>query len=179
MFDLPEEEITWDIVGKWTAEDTDLDYSIVVEHQPMSRMDTMIGSTFSPHGQPYRVSLMYFLKGSQLLIATLRCGKEVKNFESKNLIDLSSCALMTEPVIIRKSPHYFFSCGHRASYWGERFFFHSGSHDLPPCQPAFTLRFPETSSYYRWEEAVKFSSAMKRRIHHTTRCEQDASSNGG
>ena len=126
MFDLSVEELTWKIVGQWTTKETELDYSIIAKHQPMSRMDTMIGSSFSPYGKPYRVSIMYFLNGSQLFIATLRCDTEDKDFESKTMIDLSACALMTEPVIDRRSPG-FLSATNRASYWGEKFFYLNSS----------------------------------------------------
>jgi hypothetical protein len=168
MFDLSVEELTWKIVGQWTTKETELDYSIIAKHQPMSRMDTMIGSSFSPYGKPYRVSIMYFLNGSQLFIATLRCDTEDKDFESKTMIDLSACALMTEPVIDRRSPG-FLSTTNRASYWGEKFFYLNSStsqtlQEEPPYRAAFTLRFPESNSYYEWEEAVKFSAAIKRRI---------------
>ena len=76
---------------------------------------------------------------------------------------------MTEPVISRKPPG-FLSTSDRASFSGERFFFEktSGSGlqaELPPYQPAFTLRYPESQCYYNWEDAFKFSAAIKRRIH--------------
>jgi hypothetical protein len=169
MFDLSENELTWEVVGKWTTKDTDLDYSIIVKYQPMMRMDTMIGSSFHSDGKPYRIHVMYFLKGSHLFIATLRCDPEAKDFQSKSLIDLGECSLMTEPVVVRKPPR-FLSTSDRASYWGEKFFFATKFssqllQDQPPYHPAFTLRFPESQSYYDWEEAVKFSATLKRRIH--------------
>jgi hypothetical protein len=158
MFNLSVEELTWKIVGQWTTKVTELDYSnfysIIVKHQPMSRLDTMIGSSFSPYGKPYRVQLMYFLNGSQLFIATLRCDTEDKDFESKTMIDLSGCALMTEPVIYRRSPGFLsiLSTTNRASYWGEKFFYLNSStsqmlQEMPPYHAAFTLRFPESKSF--------------------------------
>lgn len=169
MFDLSENELTWDIVGKWTSKDRDLGYSIIVKYQPMIRMDAMIGSSFHPNGKPYRIHMMYFLKGYHLFIATLRCGSEVKDFESKRLIDLNKCSLMTEPAVARKPPR-FLSTTDRATFSGEKFFFTDNSSygmlaDHPPCRPAFTLRFPESESYYDWEEAMNFSAVLKRRIH--------------
>jgi hypothetical protein len=157
MFELPEDALTWEVVGKWTTKDTDLDYSIIVKYQP-------IGSSFHPDGKPYRIHVMYFLKGTQLFIATLRCDGEAKDFQSKSLIDLGKCSLMTEPMVSRKPP-LFLSISDRASYWGEKFFFASTAEDMPPYHAAFTLRFPETNCYYDWEEVLKFSSAVKRRIH--------------
>ena len=126
MFELTEDELTWDIVGKWTTKETDLDYSIIAKYQPMTRMDTMIGSSFSPNGKPYRMHVMYFLNGTQLFIATLRCDTKNEDFQTKTMIDLSKCALMTEPVIERKPPG-FLSTTNRASYWGEKFFFMGSS----------------------------------------------------
>jgi len=172
MFNLSEDDLTWDVVGKWTTKDTDLDYSIIVKYQPMMRMDTMIGSSFHPEGKPYRIHVMYFLKGSHLFTATLRCGPDEKDFQSKSLIDLRECSLMTEPVVARKSPR-FLSTSDRASYWGEKFFFASTPSygflaDKPPYRPAFTLCFPESQCYYDWEDAMKFSSALKRRIHRSS-----------
>lgn len=177
MFNLSADELTWKIVGKWTAKDTDLDYSIITEHQPMSRMDTMIGSSFSPYGKPYKIRIMYLLNGSQLFIATLPCNTEVKEFESKIMIDLSACALMTEPVIERKSPRFLSVTG-RASYSGEKFFYLNSSpsqmlQEGPPCHAAFTLRFSEKNGYYEWEEATKFSAAIKRKINHFNKREAE------
>lgn len=172
MFDLSEDEVTWDIVGKWTTKDTGLDYSIIVKHRPMMRMDTITGSSSHPDGKPFRIHVMYFLKRYHLFIATLLCGPEVQDFQSKSLIDLSECSLMTEPAVARKPPRIL-PTSERASYLGEKFFFAATSNfgmlaDQPPCLPAFTLRFPESQCYYDWDEAMKFLAALKQRIHRSS-----------
>jgi hypothetical protein len=168
MFDFTEEELTWEIVGKWTAKDTDLDYSIIVKYQPMITVDGYLGY---PSGKPYKLMLMYFLKGSHLFIATLptyRNEKDVKDFESKSLIDLRECSLMTKAFIDRKSVGIFFT-KEKAFYIGEKFFFASNSEhgfyaDMLPYRHAFTLRFPEKNCHSDWQDAMKFSDAIKKQI---------------
>lgn len=172
MFDFTEEELTWEIVGKWTAKDTDLDYCVTVNYQPMIRTDMLIGSSFQPSGDSYKILMMYFLKGSHLFIATLptyRNEKDVKDFESKSLIDLRECSLMTKAFIDRKSVGIFFT-KEKAFYIGEKFFFASNSEhgfhaDMLPYRPAFTLRFPEKNCHSDWQDALKFSGAIKSRIY--------------
>ncbi len=164
MFDLSEDELTWEAVGKWTAKDTDLDYSVLVKCQPMVRTDSLIGSSFYPNGKPYPLHVMYFLKGFHLFIATLGCESGPKDFKTKLLIDLTKCAPMTEPVITRKPPR-FLSTTERAVFYGEKFFFTSAAIGERPHHGAFTLRFPEVNSCYAWEEAVAFSARLKLRIY--------------
>jgi len=174
MFNYTEEELTWEIVGKWTTQDTDLDYCVRINYQPMIRTDMLVGSSFEPDGNPYKILVMYFLKGSHLFIATLptyRNEEDVKDFESKSLIDLRKCSLMTKPFIDQKIGGFFFP-KRKAFYIGEKFFFTTTSSwgvlaDEPPWQPAFTLRFPEKNCYYDWQDAVKFSHAIKQRIFHS------------
>ena len=181
MFDLSEAELTWQVVGQWTTKESDRDYSVSIAHQPMGRMDTLIGSTYYSNGKPYKVHLMYFLKGLHLFIATLRHeGDDSRDFESKQLIDLSTIDLMTKPLIrVRpRLPLSLFS-SERMEVYGEKFFLRSNSVDLQPYLHSFTLRYPEDGYKCQWEDALKFSSTIKHRIYKNQQKEgeQDAPSN--
>jgi hypothetical protein len=167
MFEYSEEELTWQIVGQWTTSDTDFDYSISTLYQPMTRMDTMTGSSYHASGKPYKVHIMYFLKGYQLFIASLPHGEdESKDFQSKQLVDLTTLDIMTEPAIRIKPRHplSLFSSD-RMEVCGEKFFSRSNTPDLRPYSHSFTLRYPESGYKYQWEDAQRFSSMIKQRIY--------------
>jgi hypothetical protein len=79
------------------------------------------------------------------------------------VIDLSKVDTMTQPVITRKQTGFVF-VSERPVYAGEQFYYVSSDPAMPAYMKAFILRFPETDHVYAWEEAVKFSSSLKRRI---------------
>jgi hypothetical protein len=159
-FGLSEEELTWDVVRKLKKDDS---YSLVVKRQPMAEMQGAVGSTFFAVGRPYRVIVWYFLKGYELLVGQLRCDSGLKDFESQLLVDLSTCSLMTETVLMKaKTP--FWCLNERAKVAGERFFLAKG-YDTPPYLPAFFLEYPDEGDRYKMQDAVRFSQKIKSRIH--------------
>lgn len=167
MFDFAEHELTWSVVGTWTSKDYDFEHRITFKHQPLTRTDSMLGSSFSPNGKPYDLTIWYFVRGSQLLIVSKRPGEKFSEFSEKELICLEGLSMMTRPVVHRRRPA-FFSVSDRGEVIGEQFFKESDDDKLTPYMPAFWIRFPTSrASIYEWEDTTKFISSLKSRIYKT------------
>ncbi len=165
MFNLLEHEITWSVVGTWTSKEYDFKYRVTFKHQPLTQMDSMIGSSVFADGNPYELTTWYFLRGSQLLIASKREGEEFPEFEEKALISLEGLSIMTSPVVHRRRPGFFSSID-RGEVIGEQFFEDSTHDTLAPHFPVFWIRFPTSkASIYEWQDATKFISVVKSRIY--------------
>ena len=95
----------------------------------------------------------------------MRCDDKATEFDSKQLVDLSKCSLMTEILLEEQAPALLWPTGPRSRVWGERFFWaEKHEFDHVPYQPAFDLEFPNKHSLYAWREAMKFSQSIKRRV---------------
>jgi hypothetical protein len=89
----------------------------------MVQMQGALGSlTFKSDEKPYQVTVMYMLKGRELLVAEMRCDDKATEFDSKQLVDLSKCSLMTEILLEEQAPALLWPTGPRSRVWGERFF---------------------------------------------------------
>lgn len=146
-----------------TSKDFDYDYDISVMYQPGYIMHNMIGASFNADGKPFKLMLGYNVIDHQLMIWSIQCEETANEFFSHEVIDLGKVDLMTQPVITRKQTGFIFST-ERPVYAGEQFYYASGDPSMPAHDKAFILRFPEKSYVHEWEEAVKFSNSLKRRI---------------
>lgn len=162
-FGISVEGLTWDAVSKL---EKDGDYWVTCERQPRLQLQGAAGSlTYKSDEKSYRVTVMYALKGHELLVAEMRCDDKATDFDSKQLVDLSKCSMMTEILLEELAPALIWPPGPRSRVWGERFF-REARHDFDdvPYQPAFDLEFPKRRSLYAWRESMKFSQRIKRRI---------------
>ena len=155
--------VTWADFSRRTSSDFDFDYDIYVMYQPGYIMHNLIGASFNPDGKPFKLMLGYNVIDHQLLVWSIECSKLADKFFSREVIDLSKVDMMTQPVITRKQTGFMF-VSERPVYAGEQFYYTSGDPSMPAYMKAFTLRFPEPKYVHEWEEAVKFSSSLKRRI---------------
>ncbi len=158
------ESLTWSEIKDWTTANYDLGYDVHVKYQPGFVMDHQIGSSFYAEGKPYSIWLNYWVIGHNLFIWSKRPGKEFEDLHSKQVIDLRKLDLMTQPIITRKQLGIFFT-SERPVYAGEQFYFSSNDPTMTPYLKAFVLKFPESEDVYQWEDAVKFSASVKRRVH--------------
>jgi len=146
-----------------SSSDFDFVYDLFVMHQPGYIQHNMIGSSFNADGKPFKLMLGYNVIDHQLMIWSIQCAETANEFFSHEVIDLGKLDLMTQPVITRKQTGFVF-VSERPVYAGEQFYYVSSDPAKPAYMKAFILRFPETDNVYAWEEAVKFSSFLKRRI---------------
>lgn len=172
MFDLPEHKLTWEIVGNWTSDDYDSEYSVTFRNQPMTQMDSMIGSSFLPDGKPYQLTAWFYLKGSQLFVGYKRPGPDFPDFQEKSLFELTGLSVITRPIVQRMKPR-FLSTTDRGRVIGEQFFHLSDRSDLLPFHKSFWIRYPsDDDSIYDWQYALQFVDKIRNRIQELNWSEQ-------
>lgn len=151
MFKFFPKEITWEIVGGWTAKDCDYKYVGVWKQWAWEYMD---GIPISRKTKPCFIFRGYIVKGFELLIYSKEVDSSVLNFHE--VIDLSKVSEASELWLSKKTP--WFGGLDRVLILGE-FFFYDFS-----WKPAFALRVPEKNYLYDWEEFRSFGNALKHRI---------------
>ncbi len=157
------EQLSWADIKHRIPKKDDLFYDLTVKTQPGFTTETLFGSKFTPEGRPYPLWVSYHIIGSRLLIWSKRRGEEYDEFAWKMVFNLTELDTITSPVVTHK-PHWCLWGKTLTALYGEQFFLRPKERNLPGYAKAFVLRFPENASQYRCDEALKFSSLLKRRV---------------
>jgi hypothetical protein len=166
VFALREDQLDWEIVGKWSLKDYDFDYAVMVKRRDYCTQ----GMAFVEYtSDPYDVFIHYIVKARELLIYSRRWDAKDSKLGFKKIFSLDEIWIGTEQVLRRDPPPFwnFWSFSDRAAIVGEKFFFSDPELTYRTFRrSAFVLLYPERSWFYACDcaEAVSFSSKLKSRI---------------
>ncbi len=153
MFHAREDELTWNVVGGWTAKDYDFSYEVY------------LGTKAFPSLENYRDLFRheYIVKGRELLCYERHSNApEHAGFDFIRIFSLDGLSAVTEVSVKQRLP-YSLPWLDKVTFLGEIFYFREGATSLSRRQ-AFILRYPPQDDPFAWERAISFARRLKMRI---------------